>query len=73
MGDVIDRRVILLRKQEQLKQTHGAVKGVELFKKKYGQQGVDDVFNYIVSCATPENYKKAEELGMAPGSYVIPM
>ena len=73
MAKVLNRAILLLKKREKLDQIHGVVKGGELFKEQYGQEGVDEVFNYMVSCATPENYRKAEELGMPPGSYIIPM
>ena len=73
MAKVINRAILLMKKQQRLEEIHGKTKARELFFEEYGQEGVDTVMDYVISCATPENHRKAEELGMAPGSYVIPM
>ena len=69
MAEVIDRRYLMIQKMLKLKEIHGNVKGVELFKDQYGQAGIDECFNYMVACATPENYDRAMAAGH--GGHVI--
>jgi len=69
MAKVENREFLLIKKLIKLKETHDNVKGAELFKEQYGQRGIDDVFNYVVSCATPENYDAA---GIGGGHVVTP-
>ena len=69
---VIDRRFLLIQERIELCKKHGDVKGGELFKEKYGQKGIDDCFNYMISCATVKNYRAAEAMGHEMGTYIIP-
>jgi len=72
MAKVEDRRYLLLKKLCKLKDIHGPDKGIELFKEEYGQRGMDDCFNYMVSCATPENYAHAAAVGHMGGHVITP-
>ena len=72
MAEVISREFLLIKKLIKLKETHGNVKGAELFKEQYGQRGIDDVFNYIVACATPRNYNRARAIGVQGGHVLTP-
>jgi hypothetical protein len=72
MAEVERIEFVLLKKMLQLKEVHGNVKGVELFKEKYGQKGIDDCFNYMVACATPQNYDRAAAAGNEGGHVITP-
>lgn len=69
---IIDRVHLLIRKYLRLRETHGRVKGTELFVEEYGQKAMDEMFDYLVSCSTPENHAAAEAKGHE-GCYVIPL
>ena len=67
MGQVMDRRYLLLQKFIKLRDQYGHDHACAQFT----QAEHDDMFNYIVACATPANYDKAEANGAQPGSYAI--
>jgi len=72
MAKVENREFLLIKKLLKLKEIHGDVKGTELFDEQYGQKGIDDVYNYMVSCATPRNYAKARAAGFQDGHVITP-
>ena len=72
MAEVIDRRYLLIMEQRRLRKIHGVVKGSELFFEKYGQQGVDDAFNYMIACQNVDNLRAAEAMGLPMGTCLLP-
>ena len=67
MSKVEDIGYVAVRKYRRLADEHGHDHAVATM----GQREIDIGFEYIVACATPENYDKAVELGYPPGTHVI--
>ena len=75
MGSAViyDRIHLMVRKLVRLREEHGHTEGVRLFKKEHGQEGVDEVHDYMVACSTPENYEAARKQRYPDGTVVIPL
>lgn len=64
MAEIIERRYLLIQKYCGLRDK----KGHDYAMSQFSQTEKDEMFNYLVSCATPENYDKSS----VDGGYVIP-
>ena len=67
MAEVIDRRYALIQKYMRLRDQYGHDHAI----RQFSNQESDDMFSYLMGCATPTNHVAAEAAGAETGSFTI--